>query len=515
MPKAHAFDSGLAFDHVDVLVVGAGLSGIGMGYTLKHSQPGRTFAIVDGRESLGGTWDLFRYPGIRSDSDMQAYGFGFKPWRRDNSIADAHEILDYLRETVSENGLQRHIHLGFTVVRADFSTPEQRWVVTLERVSDGVRHDVTASMLFSAAGYYDAGEGFTPDFAGRDDFEGQIIHPQHWPEDLDYSGKKVVVIGSGATAVTLLPSIAEEAEHVTMLQRSPSYVVPIPRKDPLANTLRQILPEKTAYTISREISIRKQNLVYKGSRRFPRQARALVRKITAAALPEGFDVDTHFHPEYDPWDQRMCTVPDGDLFKAIAKGRAAVVTDKIVRFTETGIELESGTRLDADIIVTATGLNMVPFGKIAFAVDGQRIDLPDHVIYKSAMVSGLPNFAFTVGYINHSWTLKADLVAQWFCRLLDHMSENGYSSVVPVVSDSSMPVKRFFEFDAGYVNRAMHLFPKQGTHGPWQAPQDFNHDRIVLGKDPIDDPELRFTWAASPAVDFADDATAQVKAAVQ
>lgn len=488
-----------AFDHVDVLVVGAGLAGIGMGRTLVHSHPGRSFAIVEARESIGGTWDLFRYPGIRSDSDLQAYGLGFKPWRGENAIADGHEILEYLNEAIDENDLRRRIHLGTRVVRADFSTPEQRWLVTLERVADGERFDVSATMLFSAAGYYDADEGFTPEFAGRDDFRGQIVHPQHWPEDLDYAGKKVVVIGSGATAVTLLPSIAEHAGHVTMLQRSPSYVIPIPRRDPISDTLRRFLPETLAYRLAREASIRKGNLVYKGSRRFPRQARALVRALTARALPEGYDVDTHFHPEYAPWDQRMCMVPDGDLFAAIRKGRADVVTDRIVRFTGSGIELASGTHLEADVIVTATGLKMVPFGKIEFAVDGRDIDLPDQVIYKTVMVSDLPNFAFTVGYINHSWTLKSDLVCDWFSRLLDQMDERGCSSVVPVVGDGTMPVEKFIDFDAGYINRAMHLFPKQGAQGPWRAPQDFNRDRIVLGKDPFDDPELNFRTVPAAA----------------
>jgi len=439
---------------------------------------------------------VFKYPGLRSDSDLQTFGFEFKPWRRDNAIADAHEIIDYLQETVDENDLTRHLHLGHKVLTADFSSTDQRWLVTLERASDGARFQVTAGMLFSAAGYYDYDQGYAPQFAGSEDFGGQIIHPQHWPEDLDYSGKNIVVIGSGATAVTLIPNIAETAGHVTMLQRSPSYVLPIPRQDPIANALRRILPGKTAHALTRAINIRRSNLLYKGSQRFPRQMRALVRKINTAALPEGYDVDTHFSPTYNPWDQRMCMVPDGDMFKAISQGRASVVTDKIVRFTRSGILLDSGEELAADIIVTATGLNMVPFGKIELAVDGTQIRLPDQVVYKTLMVSGIPNFAFTVGYVNNSWTLKADLVARWFCRLLAHMDEGGYSTVTPVVTDRSMPLKRYIEMDTGYINRGMSLFPKQGDSGPWQAPQDFNRDRVVLGKDPIDDPELRF----SPAV---------------
>lgn len=486
----------VGLEHVDVLVVGAGLSGISLGYHLKHLQPGRTFTIVDRRANLGGTWDLFKYPGIRSDADLQTFGYGFKPWRRDNALADAHEIIEYLQETVDENDLTRHLRLGHKVVKADFSSADERWTVTLERLDDGAQFDVTAGMLFSAAGYYDYDQGYAPEFAGSEDFGGQIIHPQHWPEDLDYSGKKVVVIGSGATAVTLMPSIAQSADHVTMLQRSPSYVLPIPRQDPVVNTLRKFLSDKTAHDVTRAFNIRKMNALYKSSQRFPKQMRALVRKINAAALPEGYDVDTHFNPSYNPWDQRMCMVPDGDMFKAISDGAASVVTDQIERFTQTGIRLRSGAELEADIIVTATGLNMVPFGKMDLAVDGKRVELPDHVVYKTVMVSDVPNFGFTLGYVNHAWTLKADLVAAWFCRLLAHMDEHGYSSVTPTVSDRSMPLKRFIEMDTGYINRAMHLFPKQGTSGPWVAPQNFNRDRVVLGKDPIDDPELRFTCAA-------------------
>ena len=483
------------FEHVDVLVVGAGLSGISVGYHLKNLQPGRTFAIVDARSNIGGTWDLFKYPGIRSDADLQTFGYGFKPWRAANALADAHEIVEYLQETVDENDLARHLHLGHKVVSADFSAIDERWVVTLERVSDGAQFDVTATMLFSAAGYYDYDQGYAPEFAGSEDFGGQIIHPQHWPEDLDYSGKKVVVIGSGATAVTLIPSIAESADHVTMLQRSPSYVIPIPRQDPVVNTLRRFFSDTTAHKVTRAFNIRKMNTLYRSSQRFPKQMRALVQRINAAALPEGYDVATHFNPAYNPWDQRMCMVPDGDMFKAIADGRASVVTETIDRFTQTGILLESGVELEADIIVTATGLNMVPFGKMRFAVDGRPIDLPDHVIYKTLMVSDIPNFAFTVGYVNQAWTLKADLVAAWFCRLLAYMDERGYSSVTPVVADTSMPVKRYIEMDAGYINRGIHLFPKQGASGPWVAPQNYNRDRVVLGKDPIDDPALRFTVA--------------------
>jgi monooxygenase len=455
--------------HVDVIVVGAGLTGIDMGYHLKTRQPGKTFALLEARDAIGGTWDLFRYPGIRSDADLHTFGLGFKPWTRDNAIADAREILDYLREAIDENDLGPHIHLGHKVVRADFSPAGGRWFVTVGRASDGEVFDMTSNFLFSAAGYYDPDNGYAPRFEGQDAFRGRIIHPQHWPGDLNYAGKKVVVIGSGATAVTLIPAMAETADHVTMLQRSPSYVIPVPRKDPIANTLRRMLPDARAYAVTRRINIVKGTLLYRFSQRFPKQMRALVRKINASLLPVDFDVDTHFNPHYDPWDQRMCMVPDADLFKAISTGKVSVVTDRIARFTESGILLESGAELEADMIVTATGLNMVPFGKIELCIDGVKVNLNDHLTYKSVMVNGIPNFAFTIGYVNQVWTLKADLVASWVCRLLAHMDGNGHSTVTPVADDSEMPRRPYIDLEAGYVARAMHLFPQQGSHGPWRA----------------------------------------------
>ncbi|WP_433189281.1 flavin-containing monooxygenase [Actinoallomurus sp. CA-150999] len=483
------------FEHVDVLVVGAGLTGIGMGYHMRAEQPGKTFAIVETRDAIGGTWDLFRYPGIRSDADLHTFGFGFKPWTRENAIADGDEILEYLQETIDENDLGRHIHLGHKVIRADFSSEEGLWTVTLQRMSDGKQIDVSCTMLFSAAGYYDTENGYTPAFEGREDFGGEIVHPQHWPQDLDYAGKKVVVIGSGATAVTLIPAMAETAGHVTMLQRSPSYVMPAPRQDPIANTLRRLLPDPIAYAITRKININKQIMLYGASRRFPKQMRALIRKVNTGALPEGYEVDTHFNPHYAPWDQRMCVVPDSDLFKAISNGAASVVTDHIVRFTEKGILLKSGTELEADIIVTATGLNMVPFGKIPLHVDGEEVNLNDHLLYKTLMVSDVPNFAFTVGYVNHAWTLKADLVAHWFCRLLAYMDQHGYATVTPVANDPTLTRRPYIEMGSGYLSRAMHLFPQQGSHGPWKVAQNYKLDRVLLGKDPIDDPALMFTDA--------------------
>ncbi|MDW8803306.1 NAD(P)/FAD-dependent oxidoreductase [Streptomyces scabiei] len=482
-------------EHVDVLIVGAGISGIDTAYHLKTKQPGRTFAIVDARDAIGGTWDLFRYPGIRSDADMQSFGFGFKPWTKDNAIADAHEILDYLREAIAENGLDRHLHLGHKVLGADFSSDTAHWTVTLERTHDGEQFDVTCGVLFSAAGYYDYAGGHTPRFEGREDFRGPVLHPQQWPEDLDYAGKKVVVIGSGATAVTLLPSMAGTAGHITMLQRSPSYVLPVPRRDPIANTLRRLLPETVAYGISRRLNTNRQRLILAASRRYPRQMRGLIRKLNARALPAGYAVDTHFNPRYNPWDQRLCVVPDSDLFKAVSSGAASVVTERITRFTERGILLESGNELEADIIVTATGLNMLPFGGIALHVDGLAVDLHEHFIYKSMMVSGVPNFAFALGYTTNAWTLKVDLVADHLCRLLAHMDRHGYATVTPVADDPSLTGGPFLDMDTAYINRAMHLFPQRGSHGPWTVSQDYALDRARLGTGPVEDPALRFTAA--------------------
>lgn len=478
--------------HVDVLVVGAGLTGIGMGHHLRTLQPGRTFAILEARNAIGGTWDLFRYPGLRSDADLYTFGYGFKTWNRDNAIANADEILDYLQETIDENDLGHHIHLGHKVVSADFSTTEALWTVTVERTVDSTRFDMTAGFLTSAAGYYDTEQGYTPQFEGRDDFSGTIVHTQHWPEGLDYTGKKVVVIGSGATAVTVVPVVAKTAEHVTMLQRSPSYVMPVPRQDPLPILLRRVLSNSLAHKITRAVNLNKQTLLYNASRKFPTQMRALVRRVNAKRLPTSYEIDTHLSPDYAPFDQRMCLATDGDLFASISEGKASITTDHIDRFTETGILLKSGEELEADIIVTATGLNMVPFGKIPLYVDGTIVDLPDQVFYKTLMVSNIPNFTFTVGYIHVPWTLKSDLVAQWTCRLLAHMDRHGYTSVTPIIEDSTMPRKRYIEMSSGYIGRAMHLFPQQGT-GPWEVAQDYGRDRQVLGKDPIDDTALHFT----------------------
>ena len=483
--------------HVDVLVVGAGISGIGLGHYLVTMLPGHSFAIVDAREAVGGTWDLFRYPGIRSDSDLHTFGYEFKPWTSDNAIADAHEILDYIHEVVEEDGLGRRIYFGHKVVRADFDTDTALWTVTLE--GDGRQWEVTCNWLFGATGYYDYSSGHNPHFEGQEDFEGRIVHPQFWPEDLDYKDKQVVVIGSGATAVTLIPAMAEDTAHITMLQRSPTYVMPLPRKDPIANGLRKVLPEKTAYRITRRLNMGRQRFIYNLGQNHPKIAKRIIRHFNEAALPKGYDIDTHFNPTYKPWDQRLCAVPDNDLFKAISKGTASVVTDKIVRFTKTGILLESGRELPADIIVTATGLKLLPLGGIQISVDGEVQDPHHAVVYKSFMVSGIPNFAFAFGYTNSSWTLKVDLVCEHLCRLIAYMDQHGFTAVTPVFDDPSIQTKPMLDFSAGYILRSVELFPQQGTSGPWTVEMNVPADRARLRKGPVDDAALRFS-ATSRAV---------------
>jgi cation diffusion facilitator CzcD-associated flavoprotein CzcO len=483
--------------HVDVLIVGAGISGIGMAYHLKTRRPGTTFAVLEGRDAIGGTWDLFRYPGIRSDSDMPTFGFGFKPWTHKKAIADAHIILDYLRETVTENRLDEHICFGYRVLSAEFSPPAGLWTITAQRSGSNQSVQFTARFVFSGTGYYNYDAGFTPEFAGIEDFAGQVIHPQHWPEDLDYAGKRVVVIGSGATAVTLIPSMAGTAGHVTMLQRSPSYVLSLPAEDAIANALNKAVGPERAYPIIRRKNILLHRAIFKACRRYPQLMRRLLIANVRRQLPRHFDVDTHFSPRYNPWDQRLCMVPNGDLFKAISAGQASVVTDRIDRFTTTGIRLESGQELDADIVVTATGLNMLPFGAIQFSVDGQPVNPPDTTAYKAMMLSGVPNFVFALGYTNISWTLKVDLICEHFCRLLDRMDAHGHTTVVPVLDDPDMERIPLLDLSSGYVQRAVARFPRAGTSGPWTAKMAYENDVERLREGPVTDPVLQFTSTQS------------------
>ncbi len=478
-------------DHVDVLLVGAGLSGIGAACQLSREHPHRSYAILERREASGGTWDLFRYPGVRSDSDMFTLGYRFKPWRGDKALADGPSILEYVRETAREYAVDEHIQYSTHVTGASWDSDTARWTVTGTR--DGAPFAMTCDFLWCTSGYYDYDQGFTPHFEGIEDFAGRVIHPQLWPEDVDYAGRKVVVIGSGATAVTLVPALADSgAGHVTMLQRSPTYILSLPAVDKIARGLRRVLPERASYSVTRWKNVGVATGIYQLSQRRPAFMRGLIRKATVKALPEGYDVDTHFKPVYDPWDQRLCLVPDGDLFRSISRGDASVVTATIDRFTEKGVLLESGELLEADIVVTATGLNLVAFGGIDLVVDGSPVTLPDTMAYKALMLSGVPNFAYTIGYTNASWTLKADLVAEFVCRVLGHLDEHGRRVVVPV-DDPDVERLPFMDFMAGYVLRAIDQLPKQGDVEPWKLRQNYLYDVRSIRRAPIDDGVLSFS----------------------
>src|SRR3954470_9817255 len=477
--------------HVDVLIVGAGLSGIAAGYHVQASCPGRSYAILEARDSIGGTWDLFRYPGIRSDSDMFTLGYGFRPWKAAKAIADGPSILSYVKDTAREYDIDRHIRFGHRVVRAEWSSDEQHWTVEAEQTATGETVTLTANFLFTCTGYYRYDEGHTPELPGLDRFGGQVIHPQHWPEDLDYTGKRVVVIGSGATAVTLVPAMAPDAAHVTMLQRSPSYVMSLVGRDPIALAIRKRLPARAAHQLVRWKNILTTAVFYRVSRRRPALVRRLVRKQNVALLPDGYDVDTHFTPRYDPWDQRMCFVPDADLFKAIRRGDAEVVTSTIERFDADGIVLTGGRHLDADVIVTATGLRLSPFGGIELTVGGRKVDPSREMAYQALMLSGVPNFVFTVGYTNASWTLKVELVAEFTCRLLAHLAAHGYRSVVPV-RDPSVSEVPLMDFTSGYVLRALDQLPHQGDREPWRLRQSYLRDRRTIRRASLEDGVLQF-----------------------
>ena len=491
-------------EHLDVLIVGAGLSSVGAAWHLQQRCPGKRYAILEARGDLGGTWDLFRYPGIRSDSDMHTLGYRFKPWTASKSITDGPSILEYVRETARDNGIEEKIRFGYRVVAAEWSSAEARWTVEAERTGggaeDGERVRLTCDFLWTCSGYYRYDEGYTPEFEGVDRFPGPVVHPQHWPEDLDYSGKRVVVIGSGATAVTLVPAMAEQAAHVTMLQRSPTYIASLPAQDRLAAWLRRRLPERAAYAIVRWKNVLIQTAFYQLSRRRPETIKRFIRKGVARSLPAGYDVDKHFKPHYNPWDQRMCLVPDGDLFRAISKGEASVVTDRIASFTERGIALESGEELEADVIVTATGLNLLFLGGMELSVDGEPVDIPGKMTYKGMMLSGVPNMAFTVGYTNASWTLKADLTSEYVCRLLRHMDAHGYRRCLPEV-DPSVTEQPLLDFTSGYVQRSLDEFPKQGSKEPWKLRQNYVFDIRTIRRGEIEDGAMRFGLGEAGSVD--------------
>ena len=470
----------MSTEHFDVLVVGAGLSGIGAGYHLQEKCPNRSYAILEARDSIGGTWDLFRYPGIRSDSDMYTLGYSFRPWTGAKAIADGPSILEYVRQTAKDSGIDRNIRFHHRVKRAQWSTADSQWTVEAERGPSQETMRFTCNFLLMCSGYYDYAQGYTPDFPGTERYRGRIVHPQKWTDDVDYAGKRVVVIGSGATAVTLVPSMAETAAHVTMLQRSPSYILSLPAQDPIANGLRRILPSKLAYAITRWKNVLLTMLVFQLSRRRPEWIKKLIHKGVRAALGPDYDVDQHFKPRYNPWDQRMCLVPDGDLFRSIREGRVSVVTDHIETFTEKGLKLKSGAELEADVIVTATGLNLLAMGGMQVSVDNRPIDLSKTLSYKGMMLSGVPNLASAIGYTNASWTLKCDLTCEYVCRLLNYMDKNGFQQCVPRNDDPSITELPLIDFSSGYVQRSIGKFPKQGSKRPWKLYQNYALDIVTL-----------------------------------
>lgn len=478
--------------HLDVLIVGAGVSGIGVACHLTQEYPEKRFAIIERRQDMGGTWDLFKYPGIRSDSDMFTFGYNFKPWVNPQTLADGPAIKSYVKEAAAENSVDQHIRYGRRMVAAEWSSDESLWTVTVELENGGGQEQYTCSFLMGCTGYYNYDAGYRPQFPGEENYKGFKIHPQHWPEDLDYTGKKVVVIGSGATAVTLVPAMADRTAHITMLQRSPTYIFSWPAIDPLSAFLQKYFPKMWAYRISRFRNIRFQRYLYKISQKLPNFMRN--RLLNAARKHLGDDVDMrHFSPEYGPWDQRMCVVPDADMFNVVREGKASVVTDHIETFTEAGIRLKSGQELEADIVITATGLSLQMLGGAEIRVDGKAQNLNDHLMYKSVLLEGIPNIGVIIGYINASWTLKVDIATEYVCRLLRHMDKKGYRKVM-AIDDKGCRTDHvvFGALTSGYVKRANKVMPRQGTEGPWVMTQDYMRDANELRYAPIEDEYLSF-----------------------
>lgn len=489
-------------EHFDVLIIGAGLSGIGAGAQLRMNCPDKTFAILEGRERSGGTWDLFRYPGVRSDSDMFTLGYRFKPWSDPKAIADAPAILNYIRETAAEYDLNKEIRYGYRVSRAEWSSEESRWVVTAETRPLGsvpgpangnaeIAH-LTCSFLYLCTGYYSYAAGYTPDWPGFDSYKGTIIHPQKWPEDLDYEGKSVLVIGSGATAVTLVPAMAAKAKHVTMLQRSPTYVVTMPSEDSIANGLQRLLPAKAAYAATRWKNVLRQMFFYELSKKRPSMMKNMIAKGVKKEIGED-QLEKHFRPKYNPWDQRLCLVPDSDLFKALREEKASIVTGEIDTFTETGVRLTNGEELEADIIVTATGLLLKIMDGLTLVVDGETVDLSTKLAYKGMMYNDVPNLAQAFGYTNASWTLKCDLTSEYVCRLLNHMDENGLSSCTPRLNDPSIEREPALDFNSGYVLRALAEIPSQGSKHPWRLHQNYIKDVRMIRHGKLEDGTMEFS----------------------
>jgi len=489
-------------NHLDVIVVGAGLSGIGAGYHLESKCPNKTYALLEGRDAIGGTWDLFRYPGIRSDSDMYTLGYSFRPWIGAKAIADGPSILEYVKETAREYGIDRKIRFGHQVVNASWSSDEARWTVTAKH--QGKEIELTCSFLFMCSGYYDYDAGYTPDFPGMKSFGGKLVHPQFWPDDLDYTDKKVVVIGSGATAVTLVPELAKKAAHVTMLQRSPTYIVSAPEKDPVAHWLRGKISPHRAYRVTRLKNVLLSMALYQFCRRFPERAKKVLVEQAKRQVGERVDA-RHFTPTYNPWDQRLCLVPDGDLFKAMREGRADVVTDTIASFTPEGVKLSSGEVLEADIVVSATGLKMKFLGGMKVDLDGEPLVPNQHMTYKGMMLSDVPNLALAIGYTNASWTLKCDLTCEYVCRLIQHMDERGYTSCTPRQTDASIREEPLMDLNSGYIQRAKEHFPKQGSVAPWKVYQNYALDRLTLRHTSVDGDAMEFSRVAPRATARATD----------
>jgi monooxygenase len=480
-------------EHLDVLIVGAGLSGIGAAHYVQTECPWATYAVFEARDAIGGTWDLFRYPGVRSDSDMFTLGYSFRPWDGENAIADGGSILRYIQATAAESGIDKYIRFNHRIVAADWSSADAVWHITATRGETGELVELTCGFVFSCSGYYRYDHGYLPEFAGMDRFQGRIIHPQAWPEDLDYAGKRVVVIGSGATAVTLIPAMAPDAGHVTMLQRSPTYIASMPAKTPILHLLRRVMPGHSSGTLMRWFLALMTQGSYQLSKRRPEMVKRFLRSQVKSQLPKGYDIDTHFTPRYNPWDQRLCVVPDGDLFKAISNGSASVVTDTIDTFTETGLLLDSGQELPADIVVTATGLELLFIGGIHLSVDGQEVDLPSKLTYKGMMLEGVPNLAIAIGYTNASWTLKCDLTCDYVCRLLNRMHDTGHQQCTPVNRDPSVTAAPLLSLTSGYVQRSASRFPKQGSRFPWQVHQSYLRDYRALKLGTIEDDAMEFS----------------------
>jgi len=488
-----------AGDTVDVLIIGAGISGVGAARYLTTEHPAKSLAIVEAREAAGGTWDLFRYPGIRSDSDLYTFGYEFKPWRDKQAIADAPRILDYLHETIDENGLTDLIRYRHKVVSAAWSSADARWLVDIDRTDTGERVQISARWIFCGSGYYDYDEPYRPDFAGIENFAGPVVHPQLWPESLDYTGKRVVVIGSGATAISMIPAVARKAGHVTMLQRSPTYLLSGQRINPVVNLLRKVPPRRLGYRLAWLYNVLFIVAVYGIARRAPGFSRKAIRAVAKHYLPENYPVDTHFKPTYDPWDQRLCLILSGDFYDAIGAGRAEVVTDEIDHIDESGVVCKSGTRIDADVLVTATGLRLQALGGVALSVDGEEVKPADRFVYKEHLLEDVPNLAWCVGYINASWTLRADLTARAVAKLLAYMDSHGYTHAYPHLGATPMEEKPAWDINAGYVRRAVHVLPKSGTHRPWNVRHNYVLDAIDHRLDRVEE-SMVFGRAAVRAV---------------